>query len=160
MGRGLPDHLLVRPQGTNGRPSCRYCHGDVKPPKYSYCSETCRHEFRVLNEPGYARACVFLRDRGVCAACGLDTVAHAGDVLPRQWRLGPGSFHPVSKRTTGMGEWEMDHVFEVASGGHSSLDNLQTLCSLGPKRGCHYEKTRAYAARRAAQRRVIKSMLP
>ena len=146
--------------GTNGRLSCRYCHGDVKPPKQSYCSETCRHEFRLLNEGDYARAHVWVRDRGVCAGCGLDTVEWFLQKHPqlrshyeRTKVLAPSAQFPVSGHAWKYGAWEMDHIVEVARGGATTLENLQTLCALGKKRGCHYEKTKRFAAERAERRR-------
>ena len=152
----MPPHLAApRTFAPNGRLGCRYCRGDVTPPKSSYCSEPCKHAFRLVNENEYARACVFLRDRGVCAGCGLDTVRAAGRFLPHPLESPPGSMYPVRSHSWKWGAWEMDHVVEVARGGVTELSNLQTLCNLGKKRGCHYEKTRAFAAERAIDRRGL-----
>jgi 5-methylcytosine-specific restriction endonuclease McrA len=130
--------------------SCRFCHGDIalSSRRTSYCSDPCEHEFRLLNETSYARAHVLLRDRGVCAECGVDTIGE----LPAGWRRPEGSMLPVSRRALSIGAWEMDHIVEVARGGTSALSNLQTLC-----RKDHLAKTARFAAERAAERRLSKT---
>jgi 5-methylcytosine-specific restriction protein A len=104
---------------------CRWCLGPVPPPKQTFCGPLCVHEWKLRSDPGYLRKCVLKRDGGVCASCG--TVAAC---------------------------WEADHVVELAEGGKGGLDNVQTLCSAGRRRSCHYLKTREYARRRAERRRA------
>jgi 5-methylcytosine-specific restriction endonuclease McrA len=61
----------------------------------------CVHEHCVRSNPGYARQCVFARDHGVCALCGLQSVY-----------------------------WEADHTIPVIEGGgECGLEGLRTLCS-------------------------------
>ena len=79
----------------------------------------------MRSSASYARSKVKKRDRGVCAGCG----AVCGD-----------------------GSWEADHVVALEEGGTGAMSNLQTLCS-GRLRGCHYEKTKEHARRRAERRR-------
>jgi 5-methylcytosine-specific restriction enzyme A len=154
VSRGLPDHLRRRPRGTNGKLSCRYCHGDIPltSRRTSYCSDECQHEFRILNEAEYAKACVLVRDEGRCAGCGEQTVP----TFPPGWRT-PGQFFPVSVRHRArlLARFECDHVLEVARGGTSVLTNLQTLCS-----PCHAKKTKRFAAERAAERRARSFLFP
>lgn len=82
------------------------------------------------------RADVFARDRGICAACGVDCPAlldafrealAAGssylddrDVRARAKALG---FDP--ERSTW---WEADHIVPLAEGGEDRLTNLRSLC--------------------------------
>lgn len=54
---------------------CRWCGAPTTPPRVSWCSEACIHEYKIRKQPAYARQAVFERDRGVCSGCGLD--AHA-----------------------------------------------------------------------------------
>lgn len=63
--------------GSNGRPSCRNCKGDVTPPKRAWCDDLACKENWLLRVSGQAgcRAICWARDRGVCSACGLDTGA-------------------------------------------------------------------------------------
>ena len=48
----------------------------------TFCSDACVHEWRLRSSTSYLRECVFERDKGVCALCGLDThkrAIEAGD---------------------------------------------------------------------------------
>lgn len=95
------------------------------------------------SDPREARGRVRRRDRGVCAACGIDTYA-----LRRRLR-GPGSTRKL--RELGFRPrkslWELDHIVPLIEGGGHALSNLQTLCT-----PCHKHKTvREAAARRASR---------
>jgi 5-methylcytosine-specific restriction endonuclease McrA len=58
----------------NGRKSCRWCKGVVRPPKKNWCGNPrCVIEWTMRTDPQVLRRVVFDRDRGVCAECGLDT---------------------------------------------------------------------------------------
>src|SRR5215468_5090538 len=61
--------------GPNGRALCRWCNLEVPEGRRTFCSDWCVHEWRLRTDPGYLRDQVFERDKGVCAACRLDTVA-------------------------------------------------------------------------------------
>ena len=56
------------PDGT-----CRWCSGDVSPPRRTFCSSMCVHEYRIRSDNRYMRECVYKRDKGVCVACKVDT---------------------------------------------------------------------------------------
>jgi 5-methylcytosine-specific restriction enzyme A len=60
------------PRGPNGRCLCRQCGVEVKPPRITFCSNECVHEWKVRTNPGYVRQMVHRRDKGVCASCGVD----------------------------------------------------------------------------------------
>lgn len=140
--------------GTNGKRACRYCHRDIprESRRTSYCSGECQHEFRILNEAEYAKACVLVRDVGVCAGCRVRTIPS----FPAGWWT-PGQVYPISYycRKRLLSAFECDHVLEVARGGTSELSNLQTLCST-----CHAKKTKRFAAERASMRRARDFLLP
>jgi 5-methylcytosine-specific restriction enzyme A len=83
---------------------------------------------------------VFERDRGVCAACSIDTVALRRDMrkldfaarrqLLKTWRLREGSRKSL---------WDADHILPVVEGGgQCDLSNMRTLCLR-----CHAEATAA-----------------
>lgn len=62
------------PRGPNGRVLCRRCATEVPPGRRrTFCSQQCVDEHIVRTSPSRARRLVALRDRGVCALCGLDT---------------------------------------------------------------------------------------
>lgn len=67
--RILPRHKF--PKHPKGR--CRWCGGEVKKPRRTFCSDVCVDDWMVRRSPGLLRKRVEKRDRGVCAGCGLDT---------------------------------------------------------------------------------------
>lgn len=115
------------PRGPLGHALCRQCSTEVAPPRRTFCSDSCIHEWKIRTQPVYARKQVFKRDRGVCALCRYDSAA--------------SSF-----------VWEMDHIVPVVEGGGScGLENLRTLCV-----PCHRAVT-AELKRRLAESRRVKS---
>lgn len=135
------------PKGPNGRALCRWCATEVTPPRKTFCSDGCVHEWKLRSQPPYARMHVWFRDRGVCAGCFVVV-----GTTPR-WR-GPWSLERYWQHgSTVAGGWFADHIVAVEEGGgECGLENLQTLC-----KGCHDAKTAAHvrriAARRAAEKR-------
>jgi 5-methylcytosine-specific restriction protein A len=111
-------------------PLCRWCEADVQPPKLTFCSAECVHEFKLRSDPRYMRTRVFERDRGVCSECKLDTMA-----LQRELSEFPyGAERDAQKIALGFPPhrdtyWDADHVQPVSEGGGlCGLDNLRTLC--------------------------------
>jgi 5-methylcytosine-specific restriction protein A len=96
------------------------------------------------SDPREARRRVRKRDRGICAACGLDTrvvkKAHRGRGSARALR----DLGYVPRRSL----WELDHIVPLIDGGGHELANLQTLCA-----PCHKSKTAAEARTRAERER-------
>src|SRR5260370_29777377 len=96
-GWAIPGTL---PRGENGRPLCRWCNREVPRGRRTFCSQECVHEWRIRTDPSYLREQVLARDRGVCAICGIDTVALRKDMRKldfrarkrflREWRLREG----------------------------------------------------------------------
>jgi 5-methylcytosine-specific restriction enzyme A len=138
------------PRGPTGRSLCRRCQREVPRGRRTFCSSECVHEWRLRSDPGYVREQLWLRDRGVCALCQVDTVAIGRRLarLPRARRklemaeLG----WPAHRRiTVGYGLWDADHVVPVVEGGgECGLDNYRTLCPV-----CHRRVTAELRARRA-----------
>ena len=140
-----------------GRPLCRWCDGLVSPPRRTFCSDECVHEWRLRRQPQYVRGLLRQRDRGHCALCARDTL-----MLMHRVMLAMRSVHREERKLTAMrvlegtgyrleGDfhnegfyWQADHKLAVADGGGScGLDNFQTLCT-----PCHTEKTAAERRRR------------
>jgi 5-methylcytosine-specific restriction endonuclease McrA len=97
----------------------------------------CAEEFVLRTQHQFARAVVFCRDKGICAECGVDTIA-----TPM-----PADLVGMEPRKSW---WEVDHTIEIADGGGGGVDNLVTLCT-----PCHRTKSEAtHVMRRAASRRA------
>lgn len=155
------------PKGPNGRALCRRCGTEVPKGRRTFCSAACVHEWQLETNPGYCRSQVFERDHGVCALCGLDTVAWARkrleelDQIKQKYhtRTGPGptlsdsifawkenNGTPYSRTLNwNTGLWDMDHVTPVVEGGGlCGLDGYRTLCI-----PCHRKVTAELRARLA-----------
>ncbi len=155
----------------DGRPSCRWCRGSVPKPRRTFCGAECVQRWKLRTDPGYLRALVWARDRGICAGCGVNSKSWYRAVKARIARRmkaaglhrgGSGlaaelvgkieqaaylSFGLTSNRST---YWDADHIIPVAEGGgECDLDNLRTLCLK-----CHKETTKQLATRLAAARRT------
>src|SRR5262249_14520909 len=128
------------PRGLTGRALCRQCGLETKPPRRSFCSDLCVHEWRLRTDASYLREQVFKRDRGRCALCGLDTenLRRRLCVLARRnrqaWRRQIAELKIPRKRAT---LWDADHIVPVCQGGgECGLDNVRTLCL-----ACHRRET-------------------
>ena len=122
-----PDAL---PKGPEGRNLCRWRSLEVPKRRSTFCSEWCVHEWKLRSNPGYLRECVFERDHGVCAACGIDcrmeflrlktTRGRRRLAVWAEWGL------KVGQRTS---LWDADHIVPVVEGGgECDLLNIRTLC--------------------------------
>jgi len=134
--RGRIDHRTL-PIDHNGFRCCRYCSGPVKPPKRTFCSPECIHEYRLRTDGQYIRQQLFARDHGVCAICNLDTRNIASVILSlstddRKEYMASYSIHAKRKITpykNGGGLWDADHIHPVKlGGGQCGLENMRTLC--------------------------------
>jgi 5-methylcytosine-specific restriction endonuclease McrA len=128
------------PLGPNGLPLCRWCQLEIlSRRRRTFCSDYCVHAWRLRSDPGYLRDKVYARDKGVCAACALDTVAAYGALRrsrghARAEALAMWGLRSVTARRS---LWDADHVRPVAEGGgECDLENLRTLCLM-----CHREAT-------------------
>lgn len=138
MKGGWIDRKSVQ-KGPNGRGICRWCSLEVPPRRFTFCSAYCVHEWKLRTQPAYLREQVFLRDRGICAGCSVNTIealrklkrsrGHNRKVLMLHWGL---------KTRIRRWLWEADHIIAVVEGGgECDLENIQTLCLR-----CHRMKTK------------------
>jgi 5-methylcytosine-specific restriction endonuclease McrA len=126
------------------RGNCRRCGQPVPKGRYTFCSDHCVDQWRLRTDPGYLRAQVFARDRGVCALCGLDT-----EVLRKDKRKLDYTARKRFEKEWGRRRslWDADHIVPVAEGGgECNLTNMRTLCLQ-----CHREVTAALHQRLAAR---------
>jgi hypothetical protein len=119
---------------------CRWCGGEVPNRRRTFCSPACVHQWRLRTDRGYLREQVFARDRGVCAACGLDTEALRKDKRKLDWAT-RRQFEKDWGRRRNL--WDADHIVPVVrGGGECDLSNMRTLCLK-----CHRAATAALRAR-------------
>ena len=155
MRGGWVDRKSI-PRGPNGRGLCRWCSLEVPRGRYTFCSAYCVHEWKLRSQPAYLREQVFLRDRGLCAACGIDTLAASRrlrssrganrQLLLKHWRL---------KSNVRRSLWDADHIIPVAEGGgECDLANIRTLCLR-----CHRTATQQLRQRRRIAARAASSSL-
>lgn len=149
-----------------------------KPARTKY-EAACWSNWAAKNDPATQRTLVEARDKGICAACGVDTEKRAREA--REWRPvfrwlarrfledeGDGSWQSWSRSEKYASDmicdrfgaviasdghtWEADHILPVVEGGgECDLSNLRTLCL-----PCHRAETAKLAARRAAARRAAR----
>lgn len=161
---------LTAPKGH-----CRWCKGPVPKGRKSWCSEACVQAAWIQLSPGFARAQVEKRDKGVCADCRFD--AHQAARVLHRLRFGGSAV--VSKVDYGVQReredavtwlvnlwtqpkrphagrvwtlphlWEADHIVPVVEGGGAcDLSNYRTLCV-----PCHRRVTKELRGRMAARRK-------
>jgi 5-methylcytosine-specific restriction protein A len=132
-------------RGESGRPLCRWCRVENPSGRRTFCSDACVHEWKLRTDPGYLRERVLARDAGVCAKCGVDTIALRRDMrrldyaarrkLLRDWGLSENNRKSL---------WDADHIVPVVEGGgQCDLANMRTLCLK-----CHRAATAALRVRR------------
>lgn len=152
-------------KNAEGKPLCRWCGSVVTPPLRTFCSDSCVAAFIEVTDFTQLRHKVFERDRGICAACGANTLKirrilsglhhgfwneegqkHIGNL--KAWRWYADHLRVGRNRAISGDLWDADHIVEVVRGGANSLENLQTLCV-----SCHKDKTKRLAQERARERR-------
>lgn len=137
-------------RGASGRALCRWCRTEVPKGRRTFCSDACVHEWRLRTDPGYLREKVLARDRGVCAQCGVDTIALRRDMrrldyAARKQFLKKWNLRENNRKSL----WDADHLVAVAEGGgQCDLSNMRTLCLL-----CHRAATAALRERLKEPRR-------
>lgn len=169
--RSTVTELFPTRKDPDGCPVCAVCgvritRKDGKPARRGrrYCGEACRIDAWIrAGNTQTIREEVWRRDRGVCAACGLDT-AEIDRLRERAWALRwrePETREVVMAITRrlealyGSPPWEADHVTPVAEGGGGcGLDGYRTLCV-----ACHKAETAALRRRLAQARRREKIAL-
>ncbi|HEX4770969.1 MAG TPA: HNH endonuclease signature motif containing protein [Bryobacteraceae bacterium] len=141
MRGGRADRELLA-TGPNGRCLCRWCNLEVPPGRLTFCSAWCVEEWKLRSSPAHLRERVFERDRGICAACGLDCVSEYARI--RRLRGAAKANAILSWQLRGRKSlWDADHILPVSQGGgECDLDNMRTLCLK-----CHRARTIAMRVR-------------
>jgi len=159
---------------------CRMCGGPIpsktgEPHKGRSWCDAHKVEGRIRQHAVFARAAVFLRDRGICKDCGEDCTSYRAPRGPgysyrvqinreraADWceRLLTGKQNPRNRQSTeciDLGQWEADHAYplwlvdrdEPDAWKHWTLENLRTRCP-----SCHQAKSDKEASQRAKVKRL------
>lgn len=174
--RTLGIYASATPLGPNGERLCRNCQKVLEKGQRHNCSAECSDAWMCKTSPSHLRYRLSERDKGVCASCGLDTVAlkkqyaeFCGE-LKRSWIT---RFDEMcSKRSWDERQewlkqygipsgrscsdwWDADHIVPVIEGGgECELSNMRTLCI-----PCHKAETAALR-KRMTLRRIETKALP
>lgn len=110
------------------------------PPLKTFCSPECVHEWKLRSDVAYLRSQLFLRDKGVCKECSLDTLKLRRQMFDlteeKREELGRQFGFPAYQSRNLM-LWEADHVVPVSQGGGLvGLNGFQSLCVV-----CHQRKS-------------------
>lgn len=151
---------LRHERGPNGFRLCRQCRKEVQPPRKTFCSDECVHEWKLRSSPKYLREQVYLRDLGQCARCGADTrLQKIGleDILKactyderNQEYIARITSLSLTKSEARKSLWQADHIKPVEDGGgECDLQGIQTLCIK-----CHKAKTAGQASYRGRPRAI------
>lgn len=160
---------------AEGHRLCRWCDQPVPPPKMTFCSEACIHEWKLRSQPAYLRVHVEERDKGICALCGIDTfelkkhlkamyqkvVGADGRAWYRSQMVWPVSFGPVVLEAQRFRlsvpqlfrllerrhPYDIDHIVPLIEKGGHGMDNTRSLCV-----PCHAGETKKLAGRRSAKK--------
>lgn len=157
----MPESMKVKAvKGT-----CRWCAGDImhkngeKNMRKTWHTE-CVSAYKVARWPSELRRLIFSRDRGICATCGLDTVAERAKYVIGRYRnrilidarRAKEDGWPAKRKSW----WDMDHVLPLGEA-HGDLtywdaSNISTLCVK-----CHKTKSKGEVVRIKTFRRALRS---
>lgn len=145
------------PRDNLGRSCCRWCRGLVTPPRSTFCSAECVHEWKLRTSTGYLRKCVLKRDKGICAVCKVNTRAVTKgfrrplkNETKEQWKRRVAKVKkqygiPKHRKTF----FDVDHIVPVyEGGGECGLSEVQLLCIR-----CHKLKTKLEAKKRSSAKK-------
>jgi len=141
--------------GPNGRRLCRQCKKEVHPPRKTFCSDECVHEWKLRSSGKYLREQVYLRDLGRCNLCKVDTRIQRIQLEDALRECGYDEKDPryaaliaslsLTRSEARKSLWQADHIRPVENGGgECGLGGIQSLCV-----SCHKAKTGRQASYRA-----------
>lgn len=145
---------LRHERGPNGFRLCRWCKREVSPPRKTFCSDACVHEWKLRSSGKYLRENVYRRDLGRCNSCKVDTRLQK---IALEDSLSACSYDEkhleysaliaslvLTRSEAKKSLWQADHVKPVEDGGgECGIENMQTLCI-----ACHKKKTGRQASYR------------
>lgn len=158
MGKLVHRSMLDRTE--EGLVKCRWCGNGVKPPRRTMCSQECVHELMIRKSGRYLRDCTYMRDKGICSICNVDTKNIAKQLLLLKEKNMIDEYNimlkeyniskkrKIWKRKHGGGLWDADHIVPVKEGGGMcGLENIRTLCIK-----CHKMETKKLAQKKKKEK--------
>jgi 5-methylcytosine-specific restriction endonuclease McrA len=151
LKKSRPD-LFKLSKGPNGRNLCRWCKTEVKPPRRTFCSEECVHEWRIITDWTYARRQVIKRDKSICQICSIDLKKLRKEFrqMNEQERLIRAEELKIPKFKIGHSFIEVDHIVPWVEGGTNELTNLRVLCP-----ACHRIQTNLLLVRIKNKKMIV-----
>jgi len=150
-----------RPLGPNGEKICYNCGGPLPKGRPFNCSHKCSEEWQCRTSPAHLRYVLQCRDKGVCALCGVDTIAlrKEYDALPKETytsrsdeespRVQFLKRHGIPWGRVYGDWWDADHITPVVEGGgECGPEGFRTLCI-----PCHQRVTRELRQRMSQRRK-------
>ncbi len=111
-------------------------------------------EWRLRTDPGYLREKVLARDRGICAACGVDCLAAWRDLEAAAWcRTSQGMGQLGTAQRSRKSLWDADHVVPVIEGG-GRVRSREHSYALPQVPSCIEQRNCENAARPSMQHRL------
>lgn len=158
------DKQIGHLRGPNGHRLCRFCKKEVQPPRKTFCSEECIHEWRIRSNTSYMREHVYKRDRGICVGCGADTRYQRIRIEDVTHECGGNLKDPrfiallkelnLTQHESSKSLFQVDHIKAVSDGGgECGLGNLRTMCVK-----CHKSRSAEQTRNRLAPARPLKKM--
>jgi 5-methylcytosine-specific restriction protein A len=147
-------------RGKNGRFLCRFCETEVTPPKRTFCSKECVHNWKLRTSGSYVRYCLIKRDHGICALCGINTLQlkKTGRAILKDygreayWKFAKSFNMPPERKSW----FDADHIVPVVEGGgEADLSNYRTLCV-----PCHKAVTKQLQKRLSNKKKERKRKSP
>lgn len=134
---------------------CRLCEEPCPARRSSWCSDECFDAYSLATDSAWLRGKVEKRDKGICAACGLDTIALERRIARMTHEQRRQAHMVLKENGFNVGGWkqslyDVHHVEPLDEGGSWELSNVVTLCHPD-----HKEKTAEQAMRRGKQQRLI-----
>ncbi len=141
------------------------CGQPIPPGRKTYAGPLCHGRWRNKHHKHRdARNSLFMREGGVCAECGTDTMALRSayiqslhtrfpDMMPALMDELHPELRPHSYPSLRHSWWQADHVVPIIEGGTSRPEDYQTLCI-----PCHKSETRSLQCRRAEKRNAGNTM--
>ncbi len=131
---------MAYPKDKDGKHICRWCMGKVSPPRRTFCSAECVHEYTLRTNWTYCKRFVAKRDKYICQICRINCkeLKKVLSAMPKRTAAAEADRMGISQhRLQGARLYDIDHITPVSEGGGlCGPENLRLLCI-----PCHLKET-------------------